>query len=116
MTQQHDWVKSTLGHGEQMCRRCFGTNRELAAIGQLESCTAVEPEPSKGASRVTIERVLRDDDDHTGANIRDWKVEAEKGHVTIRLRHGDGFLILGQDDIGIFISDLRRAETLARAS
>lgn len=28
----HDWIKSTLGHGETMCSRCFITDREAAAI------------------------------------------------------------------------------------
>lgn len=34
----HIWVPSTLGHGETMCTVCAGTNRELAAMGQLERC------------------------------------------------------------------------------
>lgn len=42
----HDWQPSTLGHGEQMCRRCFGTNRELAALGELGHCTAAPPPPA----------------------------------------------------------------------
>lgn len=70
--------------------------------------------PDRGASRVTVERVLRDDDDHSGQTIRDWKIETERGHITIRLRHGDGFLMLRPDDIEIFIGDLHQAETLAR--
>ena len=36
---QHDFVKSTLGHGETMCRHCKGTNRELAALGEMDHCT-----------------------------------------------------------------------------
>lgn len=32
---QHNWVPSTLGHGETMCSRCWITNREAAAIGQF---------------------------------------------------------------------------------
>lgn len=51
---KHIWVKSTLGHGETMCQRCFGTNRELAALGELEYCTAASP--------------LRDDDQKEGAS------------------------------------------------
>lgn len=34
----HDWTPSTLGHGETMCKRCFITNREAAALGQLNRC------------------------------------------------------------------------------
>lgn len=40
---EHDWTPSTLGHGETMCRRCYGTNRELAALGELDHCTAASP-------------------------------------------------------------------------
>lgn len=36
----HRWVKSTLGHGEAMCERCRGTNRELAVLGRLNVCDA----------------------------------------------------------------------------
>lgn len=32
---QHDWIPSRLGHGETMCRRCFITNREAAALGEM---------------------------------------------------------------------------------
>lgn len=34
----HDWIPSTLGHGETVCRRCFMTNREAAALGKLNLC------------------------------------------------------------------------------
>lgn len=40
--KQHEWVKSTLGHGESMCRRCFVTNREAAVLGILNECDAKE--------------------------------------------------------------------------
>lgn len=40
---QHDWVPSMLGHGEIMCRRCFGTNRELAVLGEMDHCTVPPP-------------------------------------------------------------------------
>lgn len=39
---QHDWIKSTLGHGNTMCRRCFVTDLEAAAIGMTE-CDAPPP-------------------------------------------------------------------------
>lgn len=42
----HDWVKSTLGHGETMCSRCRITNREAAVLGKLNEC---EPQPLKRA-------------------------------------------------------------------
>jgi hypothetical protein len=66
------------------------------------------------AARVTIERVLRDDDDISGQSVRDWKIEAEPGHITIRLKHGDGFIMLSPPDVAIFINDLHRAEEQAR--
>ena len=36
---QHEWITSTLGHGEQMCRHCKVTNREAAAIGIVDECS-----------------------------------------------------------------------------
>jgi hypothetical protein len=41
-TNLHDWVRSTLGHGETMCRRCFITNREAAVLGELNHCPVPE--------------------------------------------------------------------------
>jgi hypothetical protein len=40
---QHDWVPSTLGHGETMCSRCFVTNREAAVLGIMNTCDAPAP-------------------------------------------------------------------------
>ena len=40
---RHKWVKSTLGHGETMCTRCWTTNREAAALGILDHCDVPEP-------------------------------------------------------------------------
>ena len=37
----HDWVRSTLGHGEVMCSRCLITNREAADLGRLNECKTV---------------------------------------------------------------------------
>ena len=48
---QHDWVPSTLGHGEQMCARCYITNREAAALGQLNECSPL-PETQIGSSQM----------------------------------------------------------------
>lgn len=44
MNAPHDWIPSTLGHGETMCRRCFATNREAAVLGMV-TCDAPEPAP-----------------------------------------------------------------------
>jgi len=59
--------------------------------------------------RITIERILRDDDDASGQSIRKWKIEAEAGVVTIKLDHGDGFILLRARDIDQFVIDLNRA-------
>lgn len=34
----HVWVRSTLGHGEVMCKYCLITNREAAVLGKLNDC------------------------------------------------------------------------------
>lgn len=39
----HDWIPSTLGHGETMCKSCFITNREAAVLGLLDECEAPKP-------------------------------------------------------------------------
>lgn len=64
-------------------------------------------------ARITIERILRDDDDASGQTIREWKIESESGSVTIRLKHGDGFILLRPADVETFASDLRRAAEAA---
>ena len=56
---QHDWVASILGHGETMCRRCFVTNREAAALGMVE-CDAPPPRPAKEAAWQPIETAPKD--------------------------------------------------------
>jgi hypothetical protein len=35
---QHNWVRSTLGHGDVMCSKCYITNREAAVLGLLSIC------------------------------------------------------------------------------
>lgn len=49
---QHDWIPSTLGHGETMCRRCYITNREAAVLGVLNDCDAPPPEPANSNNSV----------------------------------------------------------------
>lgn len=65
------------------------------------------------AARVTIERLLRDDDDASGPSIRDWKIEVEPSHIMIRMNHSDGFILLRPADVEILIVDLRRAKETA---
>lgn len=66
-------------------------------------------------ARITIERLLRDEDDASGQSVRDWKIEADGDSITIRLKHGDGFLLLRHTDIDIFTSDIENARDAARA-
>lgn len=40
-TVPHEWIPSTLGHGESMCKHCFVTNREAAVLGELNHCTVL---------------------------------------------------------------------------
>lgn len=42
---QHNWIKSTLGHGETMCSRCLVTNREAAVLGIMDTCDVPTPPP-----------------------------------------------------------------------
>lgn len=65
------------------------------------------------AARVTIERMLRDEDDDTGQSLRDWRIESERGFVTIRMKHGDGFILMRPADIDLFVRDLTRAKEAA---
>lgn len=44
----HSFTPSNLGHGETMCQYCFGTNRELAALGQLDHCEKAPPNEPPG--------------------------------------------------------------------
>ncbi|MBG6209761.1 hypothetical protein IWQ49_004436 [Labrenzia sp. EL_126] len=47
-TRSHEWVPSTLGHGESMCKHCFITNREAAVLGKLNDCSkAPKSDPVK---------------------------------------------------------------------
>ena len=66
MTNQHEWQKSTLGHGETMCKHCFITNREAAVLECLNECDAApdverdfadqEIDPEMGCRCLTAEQ------------------------------------------------------------
>ena len=43
---QHDWIPSTLGHGDTMCRRCWVTNLEAAVLGCMDHCDVPPPLPT----------------------------------------------------------------------
>ena len=44
MQYEHNWVRSTLGHGEFMCTKCYVTNREAAVLGKI-FCDKPNPPP-----------------------------------------------------------------------
>lgn len=58
MTGQHVWVKSTLGHGETMCKHCYITNREAAVLNVLNHCDKAE-EPVVASQPVKVAEALR---------------------------------------------------------
>lgn len=64
---QHDWIKSTLGHGETMCSRCFITNREAAVLGKSNDCDVPPHAPKATNDNVVVLPVVRierlDDED-----------------------------------------------------
>jgi hypothetical protein len=53
---QHDWIKSTLGHGELMCKRCLVTNREATALGILDKCEEKDLRKKKEIVRTFYKR------------------------------------------------------------
>lgn len=60
----HDWVKSTLGHGEAMCSRCLITNREAAVLQKLNACDV----PPKADTDAQFGNKWWDDTDTYGAS------------------------------------------------
>lgn len=50
----HNWIPSTLGHGNQMCSRCKMTDLEAAALGELEDCTVAPAEIPRARSEVQV--------------------------------------------------------------
>lgn len=65
-------------------------------------------------ARITIERILRDDDDASGQTIRQWSIEVEPHRILIRSRDELSFLMLRADDINQFRNDLNCAQHLAK--
>lgn len=41
----HNWVRSTLGHGIQMCSKCKITALEAAALNRLNKCEIADVDP-----------------------------------------------------------------------
>ena len=59
---QHDWTKSTLGHGNKMCSRCFVTDLEADALGISDKCE-VQPKPPVAANENERGDEYPEDDD-----------------------------------------------------
>jgi hypothetical protein len=64
---KHNWVRSTLGHGDTMCSKCKITNREAAVLGKLNMCEVPDAEAKDERDgdgttpRVQCSRVIRED-------------------------------------------------------
>lgn len=58
------------------------------------------------ARRMTLERILRDDDDASGQTIRDWIIEEDSGMLTIRPHKELNFIIIRASDAKQFADDL----------
>ena len=65
------------------------------------------------SARITLERILRDAGDDSGQSIRNWTIESEPGFITIRMKHGDGFIMMRPADLDVFYGDLKRAKDAA---
>lgn len=61
------------------------------------------------SSKITVERILRDDDDASGQTIREWKLELEGNTLTISgSRHRpDSWLIIRLSDADEFMADIK---------
>lgn len=61
------------------------------------------------ASKVTVERVLRDPDDASGQSVREWKLELEGDTLTISgSRHRpESWLIIRLSDADEFMADIK---------
>lgn len=59
------------------------------------------------ATRLTIETIVRDADDATGADIRQWSMCKEGDNIVVKQRTDDGFFIfLAAGDVDQFVADL----------
>lgn len=69
------------------------------------------------AARFTLERILRDDDDAVASSVREWKIEAEGGRLTISTsgnRAAGAWIMVRPGDLETFITDLRTAAQVSR--
>lgn len=61
---RHNWVPSTLGHGNKMCNRCWATDLEAEAIGLVE-CDAAPKPANENVLQDKIDEMLSSADDGT---------------------------------------------------
>lgn len=61
------------------------------------------------AVKLTVERILRDDDDTSGQSVREWKLELEDDTLTISgSRHRPAsWLIIRLSDADEFMADIK---------
>lgn len=61
------------------------------------------------AVKLTVERVLRDEDDASGQSVREWKLELEGDTLTISgSRHRpESWIIIRLSDADEFMTDIR---------
>ncbi|MBO6755494.1 MAG: hypothetical protein JJ902_04155 [Roseibium sp.] len=58
------------------------------------------------SKRITLERVLRDDDDDVGQSTREWTLSIDGSHITIRGREDAPVLMIREGDIEQLHEDL----------
>lgn len=76
---QHNWTKSTLGHGNLMCRRCFATDLECMALGDIDHCNVLPPAPTNDNGRQWTQEEIDDDLDRDNDGDEDDWLELECG-------------------------------------
>lgn len=74
---QHDWVKSTLGHGNLMCTRCWTTDLEAMALGEMYHCS-VPPPPAANQNERTWTQEKIDDDVFRDTDEDDGPIPGEE--------------------------------------
>lgn len=59
--------------------------------------------------RVTLERILRDDDDASGQTVRSWRFEVDGDHIKIAKNEHSDWNMIRVLDVAQFIADLKEA-------
>lgn len=68
---------------------------------------ALDPKERIQGRRTSLERIMRDDDDTTGADIREWHMSMEGKTIFLRRRaDSSDFIMLSTDDVEYFTDDL----------